>query len=272
MPSLSKHRSKKRNKDIVKDIRNQTKHIKVDKSPKAILQPQTSNKPAKIQIKLLFTPIKLTNMSDKLFKLKNTSIDLSLRDHQSMSMFSDKSKHNIDCLNELSFKQQTSCFRLKTTIPTQYLEKMKVYKFINLLMGPDINVMDNFKFTVGDEIIQKINSDNEIDSDCDEDMIKLSDKTLHKHLDEDSLHQCMCQIFDTTGEVDIHQTNKDYLVDEESQIQNNNERNHSTCHRLSLVPIFQEGIDQLTKMKIVESRTKRRMRLKRNYTFFMILI
>ncbi len=209
------------------------------------------------------------NTSDNFFKLKNASIDLSLRDHQSMSVSSDKSKHNIDCLDEVSFKQQTSCSRLKTAIPTRSLEKMKVYKFINLLMGPDINVMDNFKFTVGDEIILNINSDNEIDSDCDEDMIELSDKTLRKDLDEDSLHQCMCQIFNTTDEVDIHQTNKDdFLVDKESQIQNNNQRNHSTCHRLSLVPIFQEGIDQLTNMKIVESRSKRIMRLKRKYAFF----
>jgi hypothetical protein len=47
-------------------------------------------------------------------------------------------KHDIDCLNKVSFKEKSSCSTLKTTIPTRSLENIKVYKFVNVLMQTDI--------------------------------------------------------------------------------------------------------------------------------------
>jgi hypothetical protein len=90
------------------------KHIKLDKSPKAILQPQTTNKPAKVQSKLIFTPIKSTNTFDNFFKLKTTSFDLSLRDHESMSTSPDKSVDQIDYLKQIGISLEKN-FNIKRT-------------------------------------------------------------------------------------------------------------------------------------------------------------
>ena len=112
MPSLPKHRSKKRKKENAKDARNQTKHIKLDKSPKVILQPQTTNKPAKVQSKLIFTPIKSTNIFKIFLKLKTTSIDLSLRDYKSMSVSLDKSVYKINYLKQIGILLKTIQYQM----------------------------------------------------------------------------------------------------------------------------------------------------------------
>jgi hypothetical protein len=127
-------------------------------------------------------------------------------------------------------------------------------------MQSNINEHGNFISKVGEDIVKDIMGEDEIDSDCDEDMNESSDKMVCEDVDDDSLHQCMHQIFNTNKKIDTNKNNENDLVNEEVEIQNNNQRNNTTCHRLSLVPTFQEGIDILTKMKIVESRTKRRMR------------
>jgi hypothetical protein len=178
-------------------------------------------------------------------------------------------KHDVDCLNEVSFKEKTSCSRLKTRIPARSMEKIKVYKFINLLVRFELIDDCDFNSKLGDKLIQKITGDDDLDDDIDEDMTEHSDDILSQEVEEDSLHQCMLKIFNTTKETDTMKNKDDDLEDEETDIETNNETNRTTCHKLSLVPIFKEGIKKLTEMKIVESRTKRRMRLKRNYTFFL---
>ena len=155
-------------------------------------------------------------------------------------------KYDIDCLNEVSFKEKSSCSALKTIIPARSLEKIKVYKFVNVLMQTNINEPGNFVSMVGEEIMQDLMGDEEIDSDCDDDTIESSNETVYKDVDQDSLHQCVCQIFNTNDEIDTNKNNQDEVVNEQIEIQNENRRNNTTCHRLSLVPIFKEGIDQLT--------------------------
>ena len=171
---------------------------------------------------------------------------------------------SIDVVNEtLSFKTGTSNNHIRTVIPRNTNEKILIYKFIvNLLHGDEAS--DSFTSERCDDLIQNLRPKDAVAN-----IISINSTIGNK--EPDSLEDCINQLFDYTIDgINIAEEDPTNDVDNDNGTNNiNNESNNIRCHKLALVPIFDEAVKELQSKNIIESRHRRKKRMSRNHQFFL---
>ena len=123
---------------------------------------------------------------------------------------------------------------------------------------------DSFTYDHCDDLIQKLSS-----KDTEADITSVNSSIVNKELD--SLEDSINQLFDNTqnGINNNEETEMNDIDNDDDTNNNNNKSNNIGCHKLALVPIFEEAVKELQSKNIIESRHHRKKQMTRNYKFFL---
>ena len=164
----------------------------------------------------------------------------------------------------LCYKSESSSDHIHTIKPRNTNEKILIYEFILGLLHTE-NASCQFTYDQCNKVIEKIHTTNNISDPTGEGNTTNPESS-------DSLEDCINELFDNVVSndtiVDAEENDDDIddidVLDECPMASSN-----IGCHRLSMIPIFEEAIKELESKNIIETRHRRKKRMDRNYNFFL---